>query len=49
MISRMDMLDRDEIRARRNQAVKTAWVLAAIALMIFVAFILSGVLGSANA
>jgi hypothetical protein len=36
----------DDIKGRRSRAVKTAWVLAFIALSIFVAFILSGVLGS---
>jgi hypothetical protein len=36
----------DDMQARRNRAVKTAWVLAVIAALIFIAFILSGVLGS---
>ena len=49
MTGGMEMSERDEIRARRNRAVKTAWALAAVALLIFVAFILSGVLGSADA
>lgn len=40
------MSDQDDIKARRRRAVKTALVLAFIALSIFVAFILSGVLGS---
>lgn len=35
---------RDQLKARRSQAVKTAWLLAAIAALIFIAFILSGVL-----
>ena len=34
------------IEQRRSRAVKTAWALAIIAGMIFVAFILSGVLGN---
>ncbi|HKJ15923.1 MAG TPA: hypothetical protein VJ984_01060 [Xanthomonadales bacterium] len=34
-----------EIRSRRTRAVRTAWILAVVALAIFVAFILSGVLG----
>jgi hypothetical protein len=34
-----------ELRQRRTNAVRTAWILAAIALLIFLAFILSGVLG----
>jgi hypothetical protein len=37
---------RDEIGARRSRAVRTAWVLAAIAAVIFAGFILSGVLRS---
>lgn len=42
----MSTMDRDDLKAQRNRAVKTAWVLAAIALLIFITFILSGVLGS---
>lgn len=38
-----------ELQNRRSSAVRTAWVLAAIALMIFLAFVLSGVLGQAPA
>jgi len=38
--------DRDEIEARRHRAVRTAWVLALVAALIFVTFILSGVLHS---
>ena len=38
--------DRDEIAARRNRAVRTAWVLAVVAALIFITFILSGVLHS---
>ena len=34
----------EEIAARRRQAVKTAWALAAVALLVFIGFILSGVL-----
>ena len=37
---------RDEIGARRSRAVRTAWLLGAIAAVIFVVFILSGVLRS---
>jgi hypothetical protein len=37
---------RDEIGARRSRAVRTAWLLAAIAAVIFAGFILSGVLRS---
>jgi hypothetical protein len=35
-----------DLKAQRSRAVKTAVVLALIAALIFVAFILSGVLGS---
>jgi hypothetical protein len=42
----METVDQQDIKERRNRAVKTAWVLAAIAAMIFISFILSGVLGS---
>ncbi|HET6592466.1 MAG TPA: hypothetical protein VFG48_06080 [Xanthomonadales bacterium] len=38
--------DSDEITARRNRAVRTAWVVAVIAALIFITFILSGVLNS---
>ena len=34
-----------DLRRQRSNAVRTAWVLAAIAAAIFVAFVLSGVLG----
>jgi hypothetical protein len=37
---------REEIEARRSRAVRTAWLLAAIAAVIFAGFILSGVLRS---
>jgi hypothetical protein len=36
---------RDQLKTRRGRAVKTAWLLAAVAALIFIAFILSGVLG----
>ena len=42
----MDMVSRDDIKDRRKRAVKTALLLAFVAVMIFVAFILSGVLSS---
>jgi len=42
----MDRLERNEIAERRSRAVRTAWLLAAIAALIFAAFILSGVLNS---
>jgi hypothetical protein len=42
----MDQVNRDELATRRSRAVRTAWLLAAVAAMIFVAFVLSGVLKS---
>jgi len=39
-------LGREELAARRRRVVKTAWLLAVIALLIFAAFVLSGVLNS---
>jgi len=41
----MGATEQDQVAARRR-AVRTAWVLAAVAFAIFVAFILSGVLNS---
>ncbi|HET6565774.1 MAG TPA: hypothetical protein VFG52_10210 [Xanthomonadales bacterium] len=35
-----------EVEQRRSRAVITAWILAAVAVAIFAAFILSGVLAS---
>ena len=46
MIRILEMASIDDIQERRKQAVKTAWLLAFVAAVIFVAFILSGVLGS---
>jgi hypothetical protein len=42
----MNTADRKNIEAQRKRAVKTAWMLAAVAFLIFVAFIMSGVLES---
>jgi hypothetical protein len=42
----MEMTQPSEIKEQRKRAVKTAWLLAAIAALIFITFILSGVLGS---
>ena len=42
----MDQGERDEIAARRSRAVKPAWVLALVAALIFITFIMSGVLNS---
>ena len=36
---------REDIEARRSRAVKTALLLGLVAAMIFVAFVLSGVIG----
>ena len=46
LIRILEMASIDDIQERRKQAVKTAWLLAFVAAVIFVAFILSGVLGS---
>jgi len=40
------MEDQQLAKQRRSRAVRTAWVLAMIAGLIFIAFILSGVLGN---
>jgi hypothetical protein len=42
----MEKISRDEIAERRNRAVKTAWLLGAVAALIFIVFILSGVVKS---
>ena len=42
----MNTPEREELAARRGRAVKTALVLAAVAIAVYVAFILSGVLKS---
>jgi hypothetical protein len=42
----MGTLEQERLAERRSRAVKTALVLAAVAIAIFVAFILSGVLNS---
>lgn len=39
-------MSRDEIATRRAKAVRTAWILAAVAALIFTAFVLSGVLNT---
>jgi predicted nucleic acid-binding Zn ribbon protein len=40
------MASQGDINEQRRRAVKTAWLLAAVAALIFIAFVLSGVLGS---
>ena len=42
----MEMVSHDDMKDRRNRAVRTAWLLAIVAVVIFITFILSGVLGS---
>jgi hypothetical protein len=42
----MEKVSRDELATRRRKVLRTAWVLAAVAALIFIAFILSGVLNS---
>jgi hypothetical protein len=42
----MDVQKQDNITDQRRRAVRTALALAFVALLIFVAFILSGVLGT---
>lgn len=40
------MVEQHDIQQQRSRAVRTAWVLAAVASLIFILFILSGVLAS---
>ena len=40
------MVDKKNLTSQRNRAVKTAIALAVVAVLIFIAFILSGVLAS---
>jgi len=42
----MEMASPDDMKNRRSRVLKTAWLLALVAVMIFIAFILSGVLGT---
>ena len=42
----MDTPEQEQLAARRSRAVKTALVLGAVAIAVYVAFILSGVLKS---
>ena len=41
----MGISSQHDLKKQRNRAVKTAWLLAAIAVLIFAAFIFSGVRG----
>ena len=41
--------EQSDLKRQRSNAVRTAWALAVIAALIFVAFVLSGVLGEAPA
>ncbi|HET8818836.1 MAG TPA: hypothetical protein VFM73_04765 [Xanthomonadaceae bacterium] len=45
MTERPAPLTTEQAAARRKGAVRTAWIVAAIALAVYVAFLLSGVLG----
>jgi hypothetical protein len=42
----MGPAEQDDIAQRRRRAVRTAWLLAAVAFAVFAAFIWSGVKGS---
>ena len=42
----MEMVSHNDMKYQRKRAVRTAWLLAIVAVMIFIAFILSGVLGN---
>jgi len=42
----VELTGHNDINHQRKRAVRTAWVLAIVAAMIFIAFILSGVLGT---
>jgi hypothetical protein len=42
----MEMASQGDIKQQRRRALKTAWLLAAVAALIFIAFVLSGVLGT---
>jgi hypothetical protein len=44
--STSDMANQTELQNQRARAVRTAWALALLASLIFVAFILSGVLAN---
>jgi hypothetical protein len=46
LIRILEMAGIDDIQERRKRAVRTAWLLAFVAAIFFIAFILSGVLGS---
>ena len=42
----MTAIEPEDLVARRRKAVRTALVLAAVAVTVFVAFLLTGVMGS---
>ncbi len=42
----MATVEPNDVRERRRRAVRTALLLAAVAVSVFVAFVLTGVLGS---
>ena len=41
----MTELQPEDLKARRQRVLITAWILAAVAATVFLAFVLSGVLG----
>ena len=41
----MTELQPEDLKARRHRVLITAWILAAVATTVFLAFVLSGVLG----
>ena len=45
MIDQTEQSTGHDLRRRRSNAVRTAWILAAVAAGIFAAFVLSGVFG----
>ena len=45
MTERPTPLSAEQAAARRKGAVRTAWIVAAIAVLVYVGFLLTGVLG----
>ena len=45
MRERPTPMSAEDAAARRKGAVRTAWIVAAIAVMVYVAFLLTGILG----
>jgi len=42
----MEVTSQVDIKEQRRRVMKTAWLLAAVAALIFIVFVLTGVLGS---